>query len=209
MIIYTRSYNAELFSMMSEFIPAGVNIRQMQGYNNWEDALSFLTDVIKNCEGWAVIMDEDMFTYRFDAIPAMIDYMIENGYTHAGMPDRGVSPHRTLQWTTLNPFFNIIDCPAIRNAGGLLPVGVPNFMAAPMFEIFDDLYLQMWKVGKPLFLNAATTADGTTTHLKDHEGNYFALHSWLSREWQNGEKERINNVYKMAKEYNAALYTGG
>lgn len=201
MTIYTRSYNSELFSMMSEFIPEGVAIKKMEGYNHWQDALRFITDVIKDCNGWAVIMDEDCFTYNFDSIKSMIKYMSRYGYTHAGMPDRGVSPHRTLQWTTLNPFFNIINCPAIREAGGLYPVNVPNFMTCPTFEIFDNLYLQMWKVGNPLFLDAATTADGLTTHLKDHEGNYFALHSWLSREWVHGEKTRILNVYKMAKDY--------
>jgi hypothetical protein len=117
------------------------------------------------------------------------------------MPDRGVSPHRTLQWTTLNPFFNIINCPAIRKLGGLEKTDCPPFMKVPTFEIFDELYLQMWKVGKPLYLNAATTSDGYTTHLMDHKGEYFALHSWLSREWVHGEKTRIMNVYKTAQEY--------
>lgn len=201
MTIYTRSYNAELFGMMKEFIPEGVEVNQMKGYDSWEDALRFIVDVIKDCDGWAVIMDEDCFAYRFDAIPEMIEYMKANRFTHAGMPDRGVSPHRTLQWTTLNPFFNIINCPAIRELGGLNNIDKPPFMTCPTFEIFDDLYLQMWKVGKPLYLNAATTSDGYTTHLQDHNGMYFALHSWLSREWVHGEKTRIMNVYKTAKEY--------
>jgi hypothetical protein len=201
MIIYTRSYNSELFSMMKEFIPECVEIKQMKGYDTWEGALTFIADVIKDCNGWAVIMDEDCFSYRFESIPAMIEYMKENGYTHAGMPDRGVSPHRTLQWTTLNPFFNIINCPEIIRLGGLDKTDMPVFMGCPTFEIFDELYLQMWKVGKPLYLNASTTMDGYTTHLKDHKGEYFALHSWLSREWVNGEKLRIMNVYNTAKVY--------
>lgn len=201
MTIYTRSYNAELFGMMKEFIPADIEVVQMVNYDSWEDALRFIQNVIKHCEGWAVIMDEDFFAYRFEAIPAMIEYMREKKFTHAGMPDRGVSPHRTLQWTTLNPFFNIINCPAIRRYGGLKPTDKPSFMTCPTFEIFDDLYLQMWKVGKPLYLDASTTSDGYTTHLKDHTGEYFALHSWLSREWVHGEKTRIMNVYKTAKEY--------
>lgn len=201
MTIYTRSYNSELFAMMNEFIPKNVEVKRMNGYNDWSDALRFITDVIKMCNGWAVIMDEDCFAYRFIAINEIINYMIENGHTHAGMPDRGVSPHRTLQWTTLNPFFNIINCPEIKNLGGLNPIDKPSFMACPTFEIFDDLYLQMWKVGKPLYLNAATTSDGYTSHLMDHNGEYFALHSWLSREWVNGEKSRILDVYKNAKIY--------
>lgn len=201
MTIYTRSYNAELYSMMLEFIPDGVEVKQMKGYNRWEDALNFIKDVIKECDGFAVIMDEDCFAYRFATIPSMIEYMKENGYTHAGMSDRGISPHRTLQPTTLNPFFNVLDCPKLRELGALEDADLCQFSAAPMFEIFDALYLQMWKVGKPLYLNAATTADGITTHLKDHDGNYFALHSWLSREWIHGEKTRILNVYNTAKEY--------
>lgn len=201
MTLYTRSYNSELFDMMREFIPPHVEVVQMRGYNSWQDALRFIVDVIKDCDGFAVINDEDNFIYNWAAVPGIIEHMKENRYTHAGMPDRGVSPHRTLQYTTLNPFFNIIDCPAIREAGGLLPVDKPSFMAAPLFEIFDDLYLQMWKVGKPLYLNASTTSDGYTTHLKDHKGEYFSLHSWMSREWSNGEKKRILDVYNTAKEY--------
>jgi hypothetical protein len=193
--------------MMKEFIPADIELRKMEGYNTWEDALRFLEDVIKECPGFAVIVDEDCFLYRFGAIQSIIDYMILHGFTHAGMSDRGISPHRTLQLTTLNPFFNIINCPEIIKRGGLLPVDKPANMAAPMFEIFDELYLQMWKVGKPLYLDAGTTADGLTTHLKDHTGEYFALHSWMSREWVHGEKIRILNVYNTAKEYenNSAL----
>lgn len=201
MTIYTRSYNSDLFSMMSEFIPDDIQVEKMRNYNTWEDALCFIVDVITKCEGWAVIMDEDCFAYRFDAIPAIIKHMQANGYTHAGMSDRGVSPHRTLQQTTLNPFFNIINCPEIRKLGGLNKPDLCPFSTCPTFEIFDNLYLQMWKVGKPLFLNAATLADGLTTHLKDHTGEYFALHSWLSREWVNGEQGRILDVYKLAKEY--------
>jgi len=201
MIIYTRSYNSELFKMMSEFIPDGVEVKKMRGYNSWEDALRFLVDVINNCDGWAVILDEDCFTYRFDAIYKMMKHMEYHGYTHAGMADRGVSPHRTLQPTTLNPFFNIINCPEIRKRGGLLKPDLCPFSTCPTFEIFDNLYLQMWKVGKPLFLNAATLSDGLTTHLKDHTGEYFALHSWMSREWVHGHKERILEIYKLAKEY--------
>ncbi len=90
MTVYTRSYNNELFGMMKEFIPDGVEVIKMEGYNSWEDALRFITDVIKTCDGWAVIMDEDMFTYRWDAVTYMVAYMQEHGYTHAGMPDRGV-----------------------------------------------------------------------------------------------------------------------
>jgi len=201
MTIYTRSYNAELYGMMKEFIPAGIEVVQMKGYDSWEDALTFIQDVIKNCDGWAVIMDEDCFAYNFKAIEEIVTHMQDYDYTHCGMPDRGVSPHRTLQWTTLNPFFNIINCNAIRDLGGLNPTDKPAFMTCPTFEIFDDLYLQMWKVGKPLYLDASTTLDGLTTHLKDHTGEYFALHSWLSREWVHGEKTRILKVYNDAKFY--------
>jgi len=199
--VYSRSYHTDLFAMMCEFIPDDVNVERMTGYNDWKDALKFLVDVITECPHYAVILDEDCFTYRWEAIPEMIAHMEENGLTHSGMPDRGVSPHRTLSWYVLNPFFNIINCPLIRELGGLEDPGCPPFMAAPMFEIFDDLYLQMWKVGKPLYLNAATTSDGLTTHLQDHNGEYFALHSWQSREWKNGHRERIINVYNTAKEW--------
>jgi len=200
MQIFTRSYNSELFSMMKEFIPDHIEVNQMKGYNNWQDALLFIEDVIKTAPKYAVIIDEDCFVYNFKAIEEIIYHMEEHGFTHAGMPDRGVCDHRTLQWTTLNPFFNIINCEKIRDLGGLDKIDKPNFMNVDMFEIFDDLYLQMWKIGKPLYLNAESALDKYTTHLKDHTGNFFAIHTWLSREWKNGERSRILNVYNYAKQ---------
>lgn len=199
--VYTRSFHADLYSMMLEFVPEGVKTERMTNYDDWTDALSFIKDVINKCDGYAVILDEDCFTYNFGRVLDIVSHMEEHGYTHAGMPDRGVSPHRTLMWTTLNPFFNVINCPAIRKCGGLDTIDKPHFMNAPTFEIFDDLYLQMWKVGKPLYLNAATTSDGLTTHLMDHKNNFFALHAWMSRDWKRGQRERIMNVYKTAKEW--------
>lgn len=202
MTIYTRSYNADLFKMMCDFIPENVQVERLTGYNDWQDADRFLRDVIKECQGMAVIMDEDCFAYRFDAVQNMIEHMRSHGYTHAGMPDRGVSPHRTLQWTTLNPFFNILDCPRLRELGALDKIDKPTFSdKCNTFEIFDDLYLQMWKIGKPLYLNAATTSDLLTTHLMDHTGNFFALHAWYSREWVNGQRDRITGVYQNALEW--------
>jgi hypothetical protein len=185
---------------MKQFIPEGIEINQWSGYNDWQDALKFIEDVIKTCPTWAVIIDEDCFVYNFKAIVDMIEYMKENDFTHAGMPDRGVCDHRTLQWTTLNPFFNIINCNKIRELGGLEKIDKPGFMSAPTFEIFDDLYLQMWKVGRPLYLDAIPLLDNYSTNLKDHTGNLFAAHSWMSREWKNGERSRILNVYNYAKE---------
>lgn len=203
MKIYTRSYNDELFGMMKEFIPADVEVQQIKGYDRWEDALRFIKDVINRAPGIAIILDEDCFIYDFQKLYGLITHFITNGYTHAGMPDRGTVPHRTLNWTTLNPFFNILDCDALRNHGAMMPIDKPSWInaAAPEFEIFDDYYTHLYKIGKPLFLGAATMSDGITTHLKDHNGKYFALHSWYSREFTHAHRARIMEVYKTAKEW--------
>lgn len=201
--VYTRSINNELFKMMREFIPEHIIVHQMTGYDKWEDALRFIEDVIKQAEGFAVIVDEDCFIHDWQAVENMAAFMKENGYTHAGMPDRGAVPHRTNRFTTLNPFFNVLNCPALRSAGALDPISQPAFNAVPEFEIFDNLYLQMWKVGTPLYLSAGTRVDGITTHLRDHNNNYFALHAWYSREWNNNGEHRlrIKQVYNEAKAY--------
>lgn len=201
--VYTRSINEELFKMMRSFIPEEVTVHQMKGYDKWEDALRFIEDTIRNAPEYAVIIDEDCFIHNWDAVEEMVSFMQANRYTHAGMPDRGAVPHRTNRWTTLNPFFNILDCAQLRYLGALYPITQPAFNVVPEFEIFDNLYLQMWKVGTPLYLQAGTRADGISTHLKDHHGNYFALHAWYSREWNNnGEhRARIKKVFEDAKAY--------
>lgn len=200
--VYTRSINDELYGMMRSLIPAEIRCVRMTGYDKWEDALNFLTDTIKECEkNFAVVMDEDMFIHDWGAIEGICLHMIEHGYTHAGVPDRGVIPHRTLQWTTLNPFFNILDCYELRRRGALEEIDRPSFMTAPLFEIFDDFYIHLYKIGKPLFLKASTRSDNITTHVMDHKGNYFGLHSWYSREFnnKNGHRGRILDVFRDAK----------
>lgn len=200
--VFTRSFNDQLFAMMREFIPADVPVHQMKDYNRWEHALTFIEDVVVKGSlesSWAVIVDEDCFIHDWDAVVRMVNHMIEHEYTHAGMPDRGAVPHRTNRWTTLNPFFNVLNCASLMPA--LKKINAPSFNEVPEFEIFDNLYLQMWKVGNPLYLKAATRSDGITTHLMDHEDNFFALHSWYSREWTNGHRQRILDVYNDAKQY--------
>lgn len=199
--VFTRSFNDQLFAMMREFIPADVPVHQMKDYNRWEDALTFIEDVIRKAKGFAVIVDEDCFIHDWDAVVRMVNYMIEHSYTHAGMPDRGAVPHRTNRWTTLNPFFNIIYGEYFVDNIGDDNIIKPSFNEVPEFEIFDNLYLQLWKYGNPLYLKAATRSDGITTHLMDHEDNFFALHSWYSREWTNGHRQRILDVYNDAKQY--------
>lgn len=203
MTIYTRSFNDELFGMMKEFIPSDIEVKQLKGYDRWEDALRFITDVVAQETDIAIIMDEDCFIYDFQKLYGLITHFITGGFTHAGMPDRGTVPHRTLNWTTLNPFFNILDCDVLRKQGAMKPVDKPSWVndAAPQFEIFDDYYTHLYKIGKPLWLSAATMSDGITTHLKDHNGEYFALHSWYSREFTHAHRARIMEVYKTAKEW--------
>jgi len=197
--VYTRSINDELYAMMRSTIPPEVECIKLTGYNGWEDALRFIKDVIERCPDFAVIVDEDMFFHDWDKVQGMVNHMIEHGYTHAGIPDRGVIPHRTLNWTTLNPAFNILNCDALRKLGALNPIDKPDFITVPEFEIFADLYTHLYKIGKPLFLRASTLSDAITTHVMDHLGNYIGLHTWYSREYNNGHKDRIKGIFDYAK----------
>lgn len=204
MTVYTRSINFELYEKMKEFIPADVTLARWTGYNDYRDALRFIQDVIADCPDFAVILDEDCFIHDFSKITGIINHMIEKEFTHAGIPDRGAVAHRTIRWTTLNPFFNILDCKALRFLGALDKIDKPGYIdaVAPEFEIFDDFYMHLYKVGTPLFLKGATRSDGITTHVMDHEGNFFALHSWYSREFNNPgpHRDRILKVYQDAKD---------
>lgn len=190
--VYTRSCNDKLYAMMRSLIPEDVVCHQVKGYDGYEMAEPFIRHVLETAEDIAMIIDEDAFVYDWSKILWLAKQMIKGWKTHAGVSDCGTIEHRRFSWTTINPFFNILDCATLRATGGLAPVNMPS--GATMAEPFDPLYLQLWRVGKPLFLPASEHHDGISTD------TYFLLHSWFSREYGTSDyhTKRIDSLYDEA-----------
>lgn len=196
MIVYTRSNNDELFEMMTSFLPKSWEVRKCDWFNHWTDAESYLHFIIQQDYEWIVNIDNDCFVHNPGAVFDMAVYMMKNDFTHCGMRDAGVSPHRNNDYQVMNPFFNMFNVTAIK------PMLKDIQPVKNNIEPYNAFFIHLHNHGKPLYLDAATRSDGITTHLMDHEGNYFALHSWYSREYET-QKDRINKVYADAKYYSS------
>lgn len=199
--VYTRSRSEQLYSMMKEFIPAGVVCKRITGLNEYLDARRFIEEVIFDCDDYAAIIDEDCFVFDFNGVFAIEALMREHYYTHAGIPDDGAIPHRHFHWTTLNPFFNVLDCAGLKARRVFDKIDKPDFVNISFEEPFADLYIHLYKIGKPLWLQCTTEDDGITTGVRDNNGNCFAFHTWYAREFENEiHNKRILDVYERAKQ---------
>lgn len=196
MTLYTRSNNDELFQMMAEFIPVKINIVKCDWFNHWTDAESYLHFIIQQGNGWIINCDNDCFIHDFRLVKKLMTYMVVNSFTHCGMRDAGTSPHRNNDWEVMNPFFNLFNADVIK------PMLKDVQPVENNIEPYNSFFKHLHHKGNPLYLDAATRSDGITTHLMDYERNYFALHSWYSREYDT-QKERINKVYADAVYYSA------
>lgn len=194
MTVFTRSNNDELYKMMREFLPGSWECRKCDWFNHWTDAESYLHFIIQQGKGYIINCDNDCFVHDPVKIRFLMNYMEREGYTHCGMSDAGVCPHRNNHPQVMNPFFNIFNTDAIRPMLSQIQPVDNNI------EPYNAFFIHLHNHGKPLYLDAATRSDGITTHLMDHKRNYFALHSWYSREYQT-QKDRINKVYEEAKYY--------
>jgi hypothetical protein len=194
MTVFTRSNNNDLFEMMSNFIPEDWHIRKCDWFNHWTDAESYLHFIIQQGSGYVINCDNDCFIHDISKVTKLAAFMKKEGYTHCGMSDAGVCPHRNNHPHVMNPFFNIFNTDAIRPMLSHIQPVENNI------EPYNAFFIHLHNHGKPLYLDAATRSDGITTHLMDHNRNYFALHSWYSREY-NTQKDRINKVYEEAQYY--------
>lgn len=214
--VFTRSNNDVLFNRMREFIPADVEVVKCEQYNEWWQASDYLYDMINDtsCD-WAVNVDIDCFIYDWAKLIWLLDKMIVNDYTHSGMSEGGVHPGRCFAWSSMNPFFNILNTGKIRelkaqsglswaqiqNQGFMADWVKPDWMLGATNcqlnnEPFHGLFNWLYRVGKPLFLQPKVLGDGLTTYLED-----AMIHCWMSRNYDTVEetKYRIDYLYNEAK----------
>jgi hypothetical protein len=218
--VRTRSQNDALYQKMKEFIPGNIPCFAHKGYSGWQGAVDFLHDAIECTGELLLILDEDAFITNWKAVEQLAQTMLQQGYSHTGVPDGGVISHRQHSFLTMNPFFVLFNCSTIvpikRNISrqtidatvysadmeALKTSWMNDRYAHNYFEPFDGLFYWLAKVGKPLFLPANTLADGISTEVIGPSGESLCLHSWYSRLYDKEPttRQRIDAVYNLAVE---------
>lgn len=219
MEVYTRSMNPLLYEKMKSLLPENIKLVQCETFMNWQDAREYLHYIINNTtEDWIINLDEDCFITDWSKVESLIEYMKENLYDYCGMPDGGVSSHRSNSWVVINPFFNIFNASLIKKAYDKftkeeidsirynedMEKYKPEFITGPINHDNNELYCGffyfLFKYYRPLFLNADNHIDGISTILKDNNNSPFCLHSWYSREYLTvpEQRQRIDNLYEEA-----------
>jgi len=218
--VRTRSQNRLLYDRMRQFIPDNVKCVAHKSYNSWEDAVNFLHDAIDATSDMLLVLDEDAFITDWDSIIELCIFMKDAKYTHAGVPDGGALPHRKHSFLTINPFFALFDCDFIKpiklkverdeidstvyksSMENLKPQWLDCYYEHDSIEPFSGLFYWLADIGKPLFLRADTLEDGISTEVKSFDNKSICLHTWYSRLYSIGKRERtrIDSVYRLAIE---------
>jgi len=215
LMIYTRSMNDEYYQMMTSLLPKGIPLHRVTGMNHWSDASKYLYEIIEHAYineiDYAINIDEDCFVYDWDLVEYIIQEMIIEGYTHAGMPDGGCHVGRLRSYKVHNPFFNVFKvsaCYEVLNDKMKWTLrgndGKPDFNQMPYeFDVehyaepFDEFFTKLNDNGYPYFLYGDMHEDGISTILKC-EFISFALHTWYSRDASH--RDRIIERFEEAKQ---------
>ena len=104
--IFTRSANIELYSYSKKL--TGNKYPKVRLCNTTADGYFYemLSDL--ECDV-AINIDEDAFLIDEDALMDLVNYVVENNYANAGMPDGGMLQVRAFNPIITNPFFNVLN----------------------------------------------------------------------------------------------------
>lgn len=219
--VFTRSQDGMLYEMMKEFIPQDVECVRVTGFDKWWEARDYLYHIIENGEEWIINLDEDAYVSNWASLMEIVDYMKFEGYDYAGHPDgaqSGIS-HRSYDWVTMNPFFNVFNAKRIRekiketdrniiDACGFHPDMEnirPEWIHGNPYrngtEPFNGFFYWLITQFKPLYLKPITWHDSISTVSLDLNENPFIYHSWYSREFNTNptQRNRILSLYEKAK----------
>lgn len=140
-------------------------------------------------------LDEDCFLYRPEAIPEMIERMLDEKIAMCGMPEMGVAKVRTnmrlLKPYYINSFFMLSQPPLLRPF--LKPaqdivgweIGDGKTWLEPYWSLFG--YLHSRGID-PKMLDGHNHYDDISVILKDFEGKDMLIHTWFGRLWGQSEK---------------------
>lgn len=217
--LYTRSSNDALYARMREFIPEHIECERCTQFQEWWQAKDYLMYIMKSDADIVINCDEDCFITDWGIVNELIYELYNGKWDYAGMPDGGVSPHRSRSWCVLNPFFNVFNLSKIRPVLEQYPDWVINsagFNADwenykprcikegtynhDYVEPFSSFFYFLYDKFNTFFLYGDTLEDNITTVLNDG-CNPYIYHSWYAREFNTDptHRERILKVYEQAK----------
>lgn len=216
--IYTRSANIELYKYSKELVEN--NYPKVRLCNTTADGYFYRMLSDFDCD-IAINIDEDAFLVDETALQELVDYVVENNYANAAMPDGGMLQVRAFNPIITNPFFNILNLKLIREKFTLeeiqsfdyiknkaeLIAKFPKELLSFENNGFDyDNYEPFYKFFfwiaynfKTLYLVGTEHADGISTILHNHQGKPMVYHSWWSREY-NTNSFQYQRIQKLIAE---------
>jgi hypothetical protein len=163
-------------------------------------------------------VDEDCFITDWSVVLKLVDYVKENGISHAGMPDGSVHPLRSNSWAVHNPFFNVFD---VKACNEIVSKHTKKYINTFTFdkikkqtppiengicdhnndEPFTGIFYYLHAKGKPLNLSIYVWADEITTEILFNE-QPLCVHTWYSRDYNfdDNVKNRIDAIYENCKD---------
>ena len=213
--IFTRSANSELYTYSKR--TTGNKFPKVRLCNTTADGYFYqmLSDL--DCD-IAINIDEDAFLVDEAALLDLVDYVIQNGYANAAMPDGGMLQVRAFNPVVTNPYFNVFNLKMIREKFSLeeiqnfdykahkeelidkFPKELLNFENNGFdyddYEPFYNFFFWLAYNFKTLYLVGTEHSDGISTVLHNHEGKPFLYHSWWSRVYNTDKfhHQRIQNL---------------
>lgn len=145
----------------------------------------------------AINVDEDCFISDLEAVLALAEKAIREGWINIGCSDAGPGVPRRGEAAVTNPFFNIFNLHEIRkswNAYRLVPeLKRDNYMGLEPYYNYFHWLLRTFPE-RTLYLDNRKHADGTTTLLYDADGRHLCSHSWFARQFRPSFLTRLFEV---------------
>lgn len=215
--------NFELYQKTAPLFPQEVQKYVFDGRNGMHGihSIKYMMEKLsgKGIE-WLVMIDEDVIFKNADVVFSIIEKMVRENYTVAGVRDGGEIVHRTQNPYAINTFFSIINFGEIEKKWNLKEVLQNQYIMPNEFgddlsklpyeyninSVYEPYYcLFFWlrrKENKFLFLEAQMQSDEITNSVL-YEGQEFMYHTWYARSYGVNEKHtrRIDNFLDSASDF--------
>lgn len=173
--VYTRSFDLRLYRY-SRSLYESLGVPMVRLTDQSADGYFYKMLEDTQCD-IAINIDEDAFVVNPEAIMALVQKVIDEGYANAGCPDAAQGLPRSGDPAVTNPFFNVLNLSLIRT----------RFDRSRLTESVDDLepyypfFRWLSSEFKTLYLPIRVHSDGITTILQDESGHTLCMHSWFAR----------------------------
>ena len=224
-IFTTWASKPKLYQMMSSLLDA--NVIPIDASPALQYFMSALTIDWGNIK-WLVHLDEDAFLFDLKRLYDLIDYMEDNNFDVAGIPDGGVIEMRGNNPLSINPFFSIFRYDKIRKilhqppslsfecddliednlSSHLFKKGL-SYNSHGTSESYYPLFFKLLREGcKFLYLDGLLCKeDNLSTYILDMEKEPFLVHTWFARRYNSEIKglsyPKFDTTLACSEEFNS------